>query len=43
MVICLDENLRRMLDYIPNDQHLHSYDLAGKCWIMTEEGLKEVR
>jgi phage shock protein PspC (stress-responsive transcriptional regulator) len=41
-VICLEEELREILDYyIPNDQHLLGYHLAGRCWVMTEEGLKE--
>jgi len=42
-VICLDRNLRPLLDYfIDNEEGLRGYDLAGKCWMMTEEGLQEV-
>ncbi len=38
-VICLDEKLRYMLDYIPTGKYIPVYDMAGKCWVMTEEGL----
>jgi phage shock protein PspC (stress-responsive transcriptional regulator) len=42
-VICLDRELRQILDYyIPNEENLRGYNLAGKCWVMTEEGLEEV-
>ncbi len=40
MIICLDDNLRHMLDYIPNEEGYHSYNMTGKCWIMTPDGLK---
>ena len=38
-IICLDENLRYLLDNVPNIKNHRSYNLAGKCWVMTEEGL----
>jgi len=40
-IICLDKNLRFMLDDVPNKERYRSYNLAGKCWVMTQEGLKE--
>ena len=40
MIICLDNNLRHMLDYIPNTEGYHSYNMTGKCWVMTPDGLK---
>ncbi len=39
-VICLDKSLRHLLEYVPNDKHRPGYDLAGKCWVMGEEGLE---
>lgn len=43
MVVCLDKSVRNLLDYVPHEDGYSTYNLPGKCWKMTEEGLVRTR
>ncbi|NOY36118.1 MAG: PspC domain-containing protein [Chlorobi bacterium] len=39
-VICLGKDLKYLLHFIPNENGYPGYNMAGRCWVMTEEKLK---
>ncbi|MEZ5071141.1 MAG: PspC domain-containing protein [Bacteroidales bacterium] len=41
-VVALDDDYRNLLEGIHNVNHLSDWNMAGKSWIMTEEGLEKV-
>jgi phage shock protein PspC (stress-responsive transcriptional regulator) len=39
--VYFDEDMTRVIDFIPNVNGTRNYDMVDKTWIMTEDGLKE--
>lgn len=37
--ICIDEDLRKALDYVQTADNIWFSEIPGKCWIMTHDGL----
>jgi hypothetical protein len=42
MAVHFDEDMVNIIHYIENTSHTWRYNMVGKTWVMTEEGLAEV-
>ena len=41
-VVVLDRDTRQILDGVYNTNHLSDWNMAGKTWVMTEDGLEKI-